>query len=369
MITELNLRELIEFHPGAPVLSVYLDVDPASGASEESKLLLRQLLKPYEAEAAEDVERVQRFLEYEYAGTGRAVVLFSCAQANYFQSYFLALPVRSRARLLSHPYVKPLAALLENYGHFGVALVDQQGARLFHFHLGQIKEQEGTLGDSVRHTKHGTGSQSGGSRGISPGQSRTADGVAERNLREAARFAGVFFSAQKIRRILVAGTDDVVARFITLLPRKWQTLVMGTFSIEMTAGHTTVLERSLQIIEDWERVKDERLIRDIVTAAAKGTNGVIRLDDTLSAVHAGNVQTLIINDGYRAPGYRCSHCGYLSTQSQVRCTFCSNPIEEIEDAVEFAVRRVLADGGEIEVVKANPQLEKAGNIAALLRYG
>jgi hypothetical protein len=367
MINESTLRELIGFHPGTPVLSVYLNVDPVSDASEQSKLRLRQLLQPYEVEATADVEQIQRFLDHEYSGTGRSVVIFSCHQADYFQSYILSLPVRSRARWLNRPYVKPLAALLENYGHIGVALVDQQGARLFHFHLGQLTEQEGTLGENVRQTKHGGGSQLR-TRGGSSRQTRSPDSVIERNLREAARFSSSFFSRQKIRRVLVGGTEDITSRFIALLPRRWQSLVMGTFNIDMTAGHSSVSEKSLNLLEKWEYKRDARLIGTIVTAAAKGGNGVVRLDDTLSAVHAGNIQTLIINDGFRAPGYRCTHCAYISSQSQDQCTFCGNPIEQIEDAVEFAVRRVLADGGEVEVVKANPHLEKAGNIGALLRY-
>jgi peptide chain release factor subunit 1 len=368
MINETTLRDLIGFHPGTPVLSVYLDVDPISGASEKSKLRLRQMLQPYEDEAFDDVHRVQRYMEHEYDGAGRAVVLFSCVDAEFFEAFILSLPIRSRARLLNRPYVKPLAALLETYGHIGVALVDQQGARLFHFHLGQLSEQEGTLGESVRHTKHGGGTQVRGSRGGSSGQTRSAEGAIERNVRDAAHFASDFFSQQKIRRVLVGGTDEIAARFISHLRRQWQSLVMGRFSIEMTAGHAAVMERSLEILEEWDHQKDARLISTIVTAAAKGGNGVVRLDDTLSAVHAGNVQTLIISDGYRAPGYRCTHCAYLSSQPQEQCGFCGNPVEEIEDAVEFAVRRVLADGGEVEVVKANPQLEKAGNIGALLRY-
>jgi hypothetical protein len=368
MINQSTLRELIGFHPGTPVLSVYLNIDPSSAASEKTRLQLRQLLHPYLEEAPQDVDRIQRYFEHEYSGTSRALVVFSCAAADFFEAYPLQLPLRSRARLLNRPYVKPLAALLENYGHIGVALVDLQGARLFHFHLGQLTEQEGTLGESVRQTKDGAGSQAGGSRGGSAGQARSADQVSEQNIREAARFAATFFDEHQVRRILLGGTEESLARFKAHLPRKWQSLVMGSLTIEMTASVPLVMQKAMDELEAWEHQKDERLINSIITAAAKGSNGVVRLDDTLSAVHAGNVQTLVISDGFRAPGYRCTQCAYLSTQPQDACSFCGNRIERIEDAVEFAVRRVLADGGEVEVVKANPRLEEAGNIGALLRY-
>jgi hypothetical protein len=368
MINQSTVRELIGFHPGTPVLSVYLNIDPSTATSEKPRLQLRQLLQPYLEEAPQDVEKIQRYFEHEFAGGSSAAVMFSCVAADFFQAYALQLPLRSRARLLNRPYVKPLAALLENYGHIGVALVDLQGARLFHFHLGELTEQEGTLGESVRQTKDGSGSQAGGSRGGSTGQARSAGQVSEQNIREAALFAATFFNEHKVRRILLGGKEESLTRFKSHLPRKWQSLVMGTLSTEMTASSAIVMDKAMQVLEAWDSQKDERLVSTIVTAAAKGSNGVVRLDDTLGAVHAGNIQTLVISDGFRAPGYRCTQCAYLSTQHQETCSFCGSRVERIEDAVEFAVRRVLADGGEVEVVKANPLLEEAGNIGALLRY-
>ena len=44
-------------------------------------------------------------------------------------------------------------------------MVDKQGARLFYFHLGELREQEGVLGESVKRTKRGGGSQAAGRRG------------------------------------------------------------------------------------------------------------------------------------------------------------------------------------------------------------
>jgi hypothetical protein len=43
-------------------------------------------------------------------------------------------------------------------------------------------------------------------------------------------------------------------------------------------------------------------------------------------------------------------------------------MEEIEDAVELAVRQVMSTGGEVEIIEGNDQLEQAGHIGALLRY-
>ncbi len=368
MLTDKDLQELIAYRPGRPVLSVYLNVDPTAGSADVYKLRLRQMLKPFEDSLPEDAEAIERFVEHEYDWSGRSLALFSCAPDGFFRNFAFAVPVRDRARALNRPYVKPLADLLDSYGDYGVALVDRQGARLFHFHLGDLQEQQGTLGEAVRHTKRGGGSQAPGRRGGIAGQTRYAEEVAERNLKEAARFAARFFEQTGVRRVLVGGTEENVARFLGLLPKKWQTLVMGTFPMDMSAGHDHVLEKAMEVARQAEQRREARLVEAVVTAAAKGREGVVGLDDTLGAVHAGRVQTLLIRDGLRAPGYRCQGCGFVTAQEVDLCPFCGGLFEQIEDAVELAVRKVMEDGGEVEVVRGNPALEQAGGVGALLRY-
>jgi peptide subunit release factor 1 (eRF1) len=368
MFTEQDLQELISYRPRHPVLSAYLNTDPSAGSADAYKLRLRQMLKDFNEIAAEDTEIIERFVDHEYDWSGRGLAIFSCTQDDFFRNFSLSLPVRSRTRRLSRPYVKPLVDLLTNYGNYGVALVDKQGARLFHFHLGQLQEQQGTTGEAVRHTKRGGGSQALGRRGGTAGLTGYAEEVAERNLKESARFTTDFFSDQRVRRVLVGGTEANMARFINLLPKTWQSLVMGTFPIEMTSGQAQVMEKAMAVAQKAVKKKDARLVSAVITAAAKGQEGVIRLDDTLGAVHAGQVQTLIISEGHRAPGYRCKGCDYLTAQALEICPFCGNSIEKIEDAIEMAVRKVFSDGGEVEVIHDNSELEKAGGIGALLRY-
>ena len=102
--------------------------------------------------------------------------------------------------------------------------------------------------------------------------------------------------------------------------------------------------------------------------AAKGQGAVVGLDETLGMIHEGRIQNLLVVEGFRAPGYRCQDCGYLTALKPESCPFCGAALEEIPDAVDLAVRRVLEDGGEVDMLHDNPQLEEHGKIGALLRY-
>lgn len=368
MLTDSDLRELLSYQAKSPVLSVYLNTDPAEGGVEAHKLRLRSLLK--EVDLSEDEEAITRYFEHEHDWSGRSVVVFSSAGEDFFRTFTLHVPVRNRMRISDRPYVKPLADLLDSYGGYGVALVDKQGARLFSFHLGELREEVEVVGESIRRTKHGGGSQAAGRRGGTAGQTDYVDETAERNLKEAVEFATRFFHDNNVRRILIGGSEENVAFFRSQLPKAWQSLVVGAFPMSMVANDDEVLEAAMEVGTEAELRREARLVEAIVTGSAKGRGGVMSLDPTLSAVREGRVQTLAIRDGFRAPGYRCQGCGYLTAHEMDLCPYCGGEFEKIQDAVEEAVRQVMRYGGEVEVLHADQMggHKDFENIGALLRY-
>jgi peptide chain release factor subunit 1 len=366
MLTEKNIHELLKVQSQHPVLSVYLNTDPSEGNADQHKRQLRSLLK--DVYLKEDVEAIERYLEHEYDWTGRSLAIFSSIKDNFLLAFPLAVALRSRVRISNQPHVKPLADILDAYGGFGVVLVDKQGARMFYFHLGNLVEQEGTVGESIRRTKRGRSSAFPGRRGGMTGQTNYSDEVTERNMREAVEFASRFFADKNVRRILIGGTDDNVAQFRSLLPKKWQSLVIGAFHASMTASKDEILEKAMEIGKEVERRREEQLVAALINGAAKQRGGVIALDDTLNALRDGRVQTLLIQEGFRAPGYRCQGCGYLTALEKESCPFCGSKFDSIPDAVEMAVHEVMKLGGDVEVLHDGQITERFGNIGALLRY-
>lgn len=369
MLTDRDVQELLDYPavtPASPVLSVYLNTDPAEGNADTHRLHLRNLLKGLDL--PQDCELVAQYCEHSHDWSGRSVAIFSCAAQNFFKAYTLAVPVRSRVRVSDRPHVKPLADLLDSYGGYGVILIDKQGARLFSFHLGELSEQDGFMGEAVRHTKRGGGSQAPGRRGGVAGLTEYSGEMAERNMKEIVEYATHFFNENNVRRVVIGGTDDNVALFRSHLPKAWQSLVVGSIQIPMTAAHNEVLERAMQIGEQVENEREARVVEAIVTNTAKGKAGVLGLEDTLGALREGRVQSLVLRDGYRSPGYRCKSCGYLTSHALDSCPFCEGEIEEISDAVETAVRQVMRSGGEVEVLRGGETIKGFDQIGALLRY-
>lgn len=368
-IEEKELRELATFETDSPILSVYLNVDPTERSSEEFLLSLRHMLEEVEDEtASEDITAVQRYFEHEYDWSGRGVAVFSSAEADFWRAYTLAVPVASGVTLARRPYISPLVVLMDTYGRYAVVLVDRQSARIMLFQLGQLADEQEFEGEEIRKLKKGGGSSGGRGRwGGAPTSGRHGEEMVLRNLRESVRFVEQYCRQYKPQRLILAGADPTVAQFRDLLPKSLQEKVIGTLGLDFTASEPEIRKRSLEVLQKAEEERSQKVVEAVFTAAAKGREGVIGLDGTLSAAHEGRIRTLVIDRHYHAPGYRCSNCGYLTTQELETCPFCGGDFIEIPDAAEAAVTRVVEEGGEIEVVDEHPKMEKAG-IGALLRY-
>jgi peptide chain release factor subunit 1 len=366
MLSESDLRELLDFSPDQPVLSIYLNRLPNEGNADAHKLRLRNMLK--DLPLRQDVAVLEHFFDHEYDWSGRSIAVFSCSSKEFFRAYPQAVSIPDQVYVGDRPVVKPLVDVMDAFGGYGVVLVDKQGARLFFFHLGELREQEGVLGEEVRHTKRGGASALPGRKGGMAGQTHYADEVIERNMKETVDFAMHFFEENHVRRVLIGGTEENNALFRGHLPKAWQSLVVGTFHMSMTASHTEVLNKAMQIGMEAEELRETHLVETAITTAAKGNGGTIGIDATLTAIHNRQVQTLLVSEGYHTPGYHCKGCGYLTTLELDSCPFCSSVFEKLPDAVEHAVTDTMKNGGVIEVIHYVTALSQAGKIGAILRY-
>ena len=82
----------------------------------------------------------------------------------------------------------------------------------------------------------------------------------------------------------------------------------------------------------------------------------------------GEVQTLLIESSFAAPGVYCSNCGHIDMHMVKECSVCGRETREVEDISDALVGLALRNGVEIVYVPNDPDLQKAGNIAARLRF-
>lgn len=372
MFSQEHMQELVTYEGnGNGVVSVYLDTDNTRQSVEAIKLTARGLLKEVQPQHEKEAQAIERYLDMSYDWSKPGLALFCGKGGDFFRAYRSPVAFRNRVRLSARPYVKPLTHLLDHYAHFGVILVDRVGGKFFEYHLGELQASENYNGEVVRRIKDGGGSSAVGRRGgggnSGPGGGKHEDEVAARNMRECAAAANQFFNERPIRRLFLGGTSENVAQFRDLLPKQLQSCLAGSFPMDIDVGEPEVRQRALNLLREVNAEREAKLVDKLITLNAQGANGVVGLDDTLQAISDQRVDTLIISDGFRAPGYVHDSSGYL-VANLARSPLAETELTEAADVVEAAVAQTVALGGHVEVIAENPYLEDAGRIGAILRY-
>lgn len=370
MFSEQDLRELIEFRSAdTSVLSLYLNVDPTQQKTDQYKLKLRSLLKEVADKATpQDISAIERYFDFEFDWQAKGIAAFSCQGEDFWRVYPLAVPVENRVYVYDRPYIKPLTDVLDAYGRYGVAVVDREGARFYKFNLGELEEATGILGEEVKRQKHGRGA-SVGRRGGMTATGRREEGVAQRNLKDAAESAADFFKGSGITHLVLGGTEETVAQFQELLPKATRDHVIGSFSISAGASEGQVLARSMEVIEVAAQKREAERVGQLVAGWKRGSGSAVGLAHILVALQEGRVGVLLVSAGYEASGYRCQSCHYLTLNGKDKaCALCGGTLEAIPDVVDNAVHRALSQGVEVEIVRGIDELMEMGSIGGILRY-
>ncbi|MDF1512409.1 MAG: hypothetical protein P1S60_01235 [Anaerolineae bacterium] len=367
MFDDNMLKELASIQTAGPLLSVYLNVDPVAVLSDAYKLKLREMLKQVEHTAdSADIEAVRRYIDFEYDGSGRGLILFSRQSEDFWVAITLAIPVSSKVMTANKPFLSPLVELASLYERYAVAVVDRQGGKFLLFKMGEFVTEEQVAVEDIRNIRKGRGSSVVGMRGGAGFSGRKQAEVVQRNLRELANALGEFYDKYQPKQLLLAGADRTLAQFQELVPSRVQNSIAGTFSADMDANEHQIRDLSFTLIQDLGVKRHKELVTAIRTSAAKGQNGVVGLDGTLSFANEGRIQVLITAHDYHAPGFRCEGCGYLTTQPLEKCLFCGGQFAEIPDAVDAVMTQVVEKGGSVEVI--DEEMMGQMRIGALLRY-
>jgi len=361
MLTDQEIRTVVEFEShDAPVLSLYLNLDPQRRASDALKLTLRGLLSRAEGAAPEDVRRVQEYLEVGYDRQGRGLAMFSCARHNFWWAHSFAVPVPDAVYVSFRPNVRPLATLLDTYERYGVIHVDSEGARLFLFNMGILEAAEGYMGEEVKlHRAGGWAS--------ARYQQREKE-QAHHNLLEAAELAEAFYRAVGARRLILAGTDKNVKHFQELLSTRLRAMVVGTISTRANATHDEISTNAMELVQASAEAEDRRVADEIIARAGRSGHAVVGLPETLTAVQNGRAEHVAVLGAYAQPAYRFTESGDIVLTLNEEGALGSGRVQELPDAVESVLRRAMLQGIGVTILDAHPALEEAGKIGALTRY-
>jgi len=378
MISRSEIRELAAFQAnektGAYALSFYFQPEPPQDRSHRREAIVAKDLVKHALKTANgkgkngslhaDLERVLEVASH-LPGHTRARAVFACSAHNLWKEFDLP-PRLGTTGIYVQPrlQLKPLAMLLGAQPDLCVAVVDRQRARFFDLRLDELREN-----GAIVHML----SRSAASYGYHGYEA----GHAERRVAEEAlqHFKTV---AERLRTDLEKG--------------RWQKLILGCHSSNWPEFephlHPYVKERLIgrfsadvasvaddeirkhadMLLEKWIEERGRSKAEEAISFAKANGRGVTGLRRVLRALETGEVQALFLGENYSARGVECPHCGHLDAHIVPACVACGRSTRELTDVcdaiIPIAIRREI----ELFYLKDHSELDRAGNIAALLRF-
>jgi peptide chain release factor subunit 1 len=377
MITRDEIRELAAFQAdetkGACALSFYFQPDPPQDRSHRNQAIaakdvVKNALKSPAAQGKNgplhaDLDRVLEVAANLRGPRGKAV--FACSAQNFWKEF--DLPPRlgaTRVYLQSRFQLKPLAALLGAQPALSVAVVDRQRARFFDLRLDDLRE-----GSSIVHLLS-RGSASDGYNGYDAGHAerRVADEAAQHFKSVAERLRtdqerGVW------ERLIIGCQDSNWGDFEHHLHPYVKQRLIGRFSADVASvSNEEVRERADSVLRKWIHERGSSKLNQALDNARANGRGVSGLRRVLQGLEAGEVQSLFLTENYSAHAVECSNCGHLDAHIVPACVACGRATRELDDVCDAIIPMAIRRDIELFYLKDQPELDKAGNIAALLRF-
>jgi peptide chain release factor subunit 1 len=310
--------------------------------------------------AGRDRDRVLRYVrDLERSGPIRGVAAFSCG-GERFEGLALSRPIRDQVRLGDRPYVLPLEALVETAETFCTAIVDREKARFLISRLGRVEEITSILDDVPgRHDQGGRA------------QARLGRHIEDHVQRHIKHVGEVLLRVQQdhpFDHLVLAGPEEAMAELERELHDYLRRKIVGRLSLAISAPASEVLERTVALEQELEARREreavEQLAAELEAGAGRATAG---MEDTIAALEASRVETLVILPDLEARGVRCTSCGHLATSGE-RCGLCGSETVGLSDLGEVALEEALRRRCRVETVPSSGDLERLGGIGALLRF-
>ncbi|HMD16285.1 MAG TPA: hypothetical protein VKH18_06415 [Terriglobales bacterium] len=378
MMTRDEIRELASFQAdetkGACALSFYFQPDPPQDRSHRreaivAKDIVKQALKSAAASGKNgslhaDLDRVLD-LATNLRGNSRGRAVFACSAQKFWREYELP-PQLAGTHIYLQPrfQLKPLAALLGAQPALSVAIVDRQRARFFDLRLDDLRERGAIVHMLSRNaSNYGYNGYEGGhaERRVSEEALQHFKAVSERLLAD--------FEKGIWERLIVGCQDANWSEFESNLHPYVKQRLIGRFSADVASvSNEEIRDHAGALLNQWITVRASAKANEAVDLAKSNGRGVTGLRRVLQALEAGEVQSIFLGENYSARAVECPNCGHLDARLVAACSACGKPTRELADVSDAIIPIAIRRDIELFYLKEHTDLDRAGNIAALLRF-
>ena len=323
---------------------------------------IKRALKPQKElfnNFVETIEMLKENLGYEPPKGARSLVLFASKAHNYFEGFYLPLPVEDLMVVDTSPYIRDLSLLKDEYQDYMLAVVDSEHFKVYCVSSTTIICEEHRETDLIGKHKKGGWSQKRFARLRREGVDKFMK-LSSEDLKE-------LYDNEKYSGIVVAGPGIEKSNFVKQLPQELREKVVSEIDVSFDTSVTSLIDKSAAIMQEMEDAEEMQLVELLREGIIKGNPVIYGLEETLEAVKNARASILLVDMGYKVPGYICENCQLVEKGQLKKCSVCggvTSDVDVVEEIIEFAHRVDT----KVEFVKGNDFLKSLGGIGALLRY-
>jgi peptide subunit release factor 1 (eRF1) len=364
------IHQLIDYQNQDGILTVYLDIDPASAQREGYEATLLDLWKPLFARPFDEWTRGR--LEYEINAVtdivrgwreppGRSVAMFFSGPGGMRTVLPLQFAVHSVARFEPRPVLSPLIAALDEHRRYGVVVFDKEHARIITVFLGAVEEEVMLHGDVIGRSAAGGWGQAN--------YARHREYHLHEHARRTVEHLWAIDRSRPLHSLILSGPDEALEVLQRMLPAALARSVAAMMHVEMFAVTPDIVKLVSAVDASAREREDRELVADLITETEKGGRATVGWDDTLQALGEGRVHMLVLPERVTRAGVQCPEGHFLATSAVRFCPLCGEQLWQSDDIAENAVRVAMLTDAQVHFLapEASKLLASRG-LAAVLRY-
>jgi peptide subunit release factor 1 (eRF1) len=369
-----------------PVLSLYLDVNPANPENERRGFIIRAKDAMREAgvpkELAREVE--EQLSRSETKPEGRTLVMFLSEDRRSVSEHFhlqadlpLLGPIRGVIARWGEPHLTPLMLALGYHHRYGIVHITSKSWRFFETYLGEIEERrdafrELDLSEWRDLSEDAVGAPDVPARG-GQGKEKFERRMQEQTHRLYNQAAGVLDGHMRngdLRRLVVLGPSAQTSEFIETLPKHLADAVVGSgrnLELAQPSEHQ-VLSAAAPIIREYESREEQELLEQIRERGISGRH------DVIGALQAGRLHVLALP--WESPDldqelYSCAADGAIYADKEAARTACNGEGVETVRLGDAVPEVVAANGTQLTFLVGEGRqdlIDNFGGVAGLPRW-
>lgn len=312
-----------------------------------------------------DVERIRNSFDTDLDPAAKGAFYIACSAKGVFESFGVGTPIGTRLQVGPVPMLSEILRLIEDNPVYAVLLADQREAT-----LSFIKDQTIARDVELESSGYPRKQQQGGwsQRRYQSRADERLDAFAK-DIAEQTRDA---LTNLNVDMLIVAGDEVITTALNENFHETVKDRIIATISLDIRTNDADLVSATLPIAAQAERKREAEAVRVLKDAIGVGDQGVAGAEGTLVALQAGEVQTLVLADGFSGQGWAdfsmpAYGAGAIPAEHPLGgdvSAIVKLPLEEI------LIRLAIASDVEIQVVHPNvPSSEAEMNANAVATGG